>query len=152
MSFQIEADEKRVWAARVVQLLHEDLRAAAEVARQRGVTRVEIAKKLGVNKSQVSRWLNSPKGMSLLSLGQLMWALDCDLARPAIISVGNVIAGAISPRRVAKEITEVTLNLNQKFGVIEIQLHDYPGHTSAAVSSPAVPISGGSSFLNRTAA
>lgn len=80
MSFQIGIKPKDIAAAKVVQQLQEAI-VGAFLKRRRNakLKQADIAKKLEVDRAQVSRWLNGPGDMTLKSIGYLLWAMDAKL-------------------------------------------------------------------------
>lgn len=63
-------------ASRLHDLLH--LRFE-ELSEQHGLTRREVARRLGTTEQQLSRWMSEPRNMTVKSAGRLMAALDAYL-------------------------------------------------------------------------
>ncbi len=80
MSFQIDVAPKDLWAARFVGKLRRELQRAYEEARdRRGMKRIRLAEKLGVDRSQITRWLKGTSEMTMTSYAHLLWALEADI-------------------------------------------------------------------------
>jgi len=77
MSFRIGLKAKDVAAARFVQVIQEAI-VAAFLKRQKEskLKKADIARRLEVDRAQISRWLGSPADMTLKSAGYMVWALD----------------------------------------------------------------------------
>lgn len=76
MSFRIGLKAKDVAAARFVQVIQEAI-VAAFLKRQKDskLKKADIARRLEVDRAQISRWLGSPADMTLKSAGYMVWAL-----------------------------------------------------------------------------
>jgi transcriptional regulator with XRE-family HTH domain len=63
-----------------------------EAIEKSGMTRVQIAKKLGVTKGHISQVLNGSRNMTLHTLGDLLWACGAELHDLATRDLGVVMA------------------------------------------------------------
>lgn len=80
MSFQIGFDPAELWAARTIDKVRRAVLDAYVVARKtRGTRKKDLAKKLGKDPAQITRWLTRPEQLSIKSLGYLAYALECDV-------------------------------------------------------------------------
>jgi transcriptional regulator with XRE-family HTH domain len=80
MSFQIGYDPAELWAARTIDKVRRALLDAYMVARKtKGTKKKDLAKKLGKDPAQITRWLTRPEQLSIKSLGHLAYALECDV-------------------------------------------------------------------------
>jgi transcriptional regulator with XRE-family HTH domain len=77
------------------------LEALDEEHRSRGITRAEIARLIGRNKSFVTRKLNGESNMTLQTLAELAFALD----RPIKIKLPSRVAASGSNRVMPQAIT-----------------------------------------------
>lgn len=76
MSFKFRTTPKERAGNKMISLvLRETLRAAAEEKVASGITQQEIADKLGVHKSSISRLLRGQSNLTLRSVGEFLWAL-----------------------------------------------------------------------------
>lgn len=75
-SFLFKLDPKDEAAASLFDQVYHQLHKAADQARQRGTTLTELADKVGLDKSRVSRMLNGEANLTLRSLAVLAHALD----------------------------------------------------------------------------
>ncbi len=73
-SFDISAKELR--RSRFIGSVRRELKRAFSVAQKRGISQRDIAKKLGVQPSVISRQLSGSANLTLASIGDLAWALD----------------------------------------------------------------------------
>lgn len=86
-----DSDEQRAYAEeRMIVLLTELI---ADLMEQAGVTRSELANRLGVNKSQVTRLLTHGN-MNLRTFARVLWALDKEPAELRVIDFGTTSAAA----------------------------------------------------------
>jgi hypothetical protein len=80
MSFQIGFDPAELWAARAIDKVRRAVLDAYLVARKtKGTRKKDLAKKLGKDPAQITRWLTRPEQLSIKSLGYLAYALECDV-------------------------------------------------------------------------
>ncbi len=70
------ADQREYIRHRLVIAMGE---AIAEAMEQKGLRRVDIAKRLGVGKSFISQVLGGRRNVTLRTLASIMWACDMDL-------------------------------------------------------------------------
>lgn len=75
MAFKIKVDKKRKAALKLVGDVNRGLLEAWLKLQSEGVTKTEIAKVLGKDKSFITRWLGQPRNMKLATLGELSYAL-----------------------------------------------------------------------------
>ena len=87
---------RRTFVRLLSQIQHALLSALDEEHRARGLTRAEIARAIGKNKSFVTRKLNGDSNMTLESLADLAFALD----RPVKVELPSRRAAAGSNRAV----------------------------------------------------
>jgi len=57
----------------------------AEEAKVHGATKSKIAKRLGVDPSQITRWLAHPNNLTLESISDILLALDAEAEPPNIV-------------------------------------------------------------------
>jgi predicted transcriptional regulator len=75
-SFQFEIDEQSACAARFISRVRRELvDAFLSEKNERGLTQNEIAERLGVNASMISRQLSGETNLTLRSVAELAWAM-----------------------------------------------------------------------------
>lgn len=80
MSFQFELDEKDEASSDFISDVGEQLQLAFITAKQNDkLNQKSLADKLSVDKSHISRCLSGYNNMTLRTLAELAWALDCEL-------------------------------------------------------------------------
>jgi transcriptional regulator with XRE-family HTH domain len=78
-SFRLKIDPKRRAVARFVMTVRDELqRALAEEAARTGLTKSEVANRLGIHRSAISRRIKGTDNLSLTSVAEMMWAMDRD--------------------------------------------------------------------------
>lgn len=92
---------RRTYVRLLGEIQHALLDALDEENRARGLTRAEIARAIGRNKSFVTRKLNGQSNMTLESLADLAFALD----RPVKVKLPSRVATTGSNRVVPQPIT-----------------------------------------------
>ena len=76
MSFKINIPGNRRAAARLLADAHEELAEAIKHRERVGETRASISRRLGKNRSWLSRLLNGRSNMTIQTLAEVAWALD----------------------------------------------------------------------------
>lgn len=78
-SFQFEIDEQSACAARFISRVRNELVDAFLTEKnERGLTQNEIAERLGVSPSMISRQLSGEANLTLRSVAELAWAMGYD--------------------------------------------------------------------------
>ena len=77
MSFEINLDPKRKVFSRFLSNIHDQLYSAFEKRRvAENMTKTELAEKIGVHKSLITRKFNGTSNLTAESMAYLAWALD----------------------------------------------------------------------------
>jgi transcriptional regulator with XRE-family HTH domain len=80
MSYQLKIDPHKQRVGRIVYAIRSELlRAFAEEHDKRGLTQAELARRLGVHRSVVTRLLNGEKTLTARRIASLIAAMDKDL-------------------------------------------------------------------------
>jgi len=99
---------RRTYIRMLGEIQHALLEALDEESRDRGLTRAEMARVIGKNKSFVTRKLSGDSNMTLQSLADLAFSLD----RPVKVSLPSRHAQAGSNRTVASPASSEPLTAN----------------------------------------
>lgn len=97
MSYQLKIGPRQRKAGRFIGAVRDAfLRViAADKAFGKRITQQSIALKLGVDRSVVNRWLTGEANLTLRTVGELAWALDCDISfelrRPELELLSNTL-------------------------------------------------------------
>ena len=79
-SFKFKTDARKKKFIRLVSDVHAELAEAIyRGEHNKSGTKAELARKLGINKSVLSRRLNGTSNMTLLAIADIAWATDCDI-------------------------------------------------------------------------
>lgn len=95
---------RRTYIRMLGEIQHVLLEALEEESRDRGLTRAEMARSIGKNKSFVTRKLSGDSNMTLQSLADLAFSLD----RPVKVNLPSRHAQISSNRTVANPATSET--------------------------------------------
>ncbi|RYE41671.1 MAG: helix-turn-helix domain-containing protein [Hyphomicrobiales bacterium] len=79
MSFQMQIDERSAQAARLIMRVHREIQKAFSSSAKEGMTQQALATKLEVNRATVNRRLQGLENMTLRTISDMAWALDCEL-------------------------------------------------------------------------
>lgn len=79
MSFQFDLSPKDIAAIRFVPIVRRALQKAFnDFSLPNGVNKAEIARRLGVHRSVVTRMLSGKKALTTRSVAELAWAMGCE--------------------------------------------------------------------------
>lgn len=108
MSFAFKTTQKERDGNRLISMVLREIVRAAIVEKQRsGVTQREVARRLGVDKSHVSKLLSGKSNMTLRSAGELLGAIGWEAefrARPKHKADGNHRSTATTPSSVRFDV------------------------------------------------
>lgn len=80
MSFQMRLDARSRKSARFIARVHKQMQEAfARHYKTTGITQQNLADKLGVHRSFVNRKLSGEGNLTLRTIADFAWALDCDV-------------------------------------------------------------------------
>lgn len=80
-SFQFRISPRRAAVARFIGDVRVALqRALAEEEAKRGTTKSEVARRLGVHRSAISRRIKGTDNITLATLAEMAWAMDRDIS------------------------------------------------------------------------
>ncbi len=85
-SYTAKIDPRRRKFTRLLSEVHGELeRALAEEQAENGLTRAELARRLGVNRSVLTKRLNGALNMTFETLADRAWALGRDVVPPRLV-------------------------------------------------------------------
>lgn len=80
MSFQMRLDARSRKSARFIAKVHKQMQDAfVRSYKSTGMTQQKLAEKLGVDRSFVNRKLSGEGNLTLRTIADFAWALDCDV-------------------------------------------------------------------------
>ena len=110
--FEFDPDPKGMAGAGAVDRVNKALLLAVSKRMQsHRMTKTDIAKRLGVDKSVVSRWLRGNQNMTPRTFGEILWALDFDfkIALEDLMETGDNTVSVHSENPKSQSMPHTTL-------------------------------------------